>query len=68
MTDKHLGNIRVRSAQSRNLTNGRLARSKAFELAERDSATGVEYEALTLTLYKVRDGSSRTYPLDEGQF
>jgi hypothetical protein len=52
----------------RDLTNGRLARSEAFTLEERHSDRGVEYQELTLTLYKVRDGNTRTYPLAEGQF
>ena len=52
----------------RDLTNGRLARSEAFELEERHSDRGVEYQEMTLTLYKVRDGNTRTYPLAESQF
>jgi hypothetical protein len=52
----------------RDLDSGGLARSEPFDLVERHTAQGVHYQEYTLTLYKVRDGNTRTYPLAESEF
>ena len=52
----------------RDLGNGTLWRSEAFELEERTEQHGIVFSKVTLTLYKVPDGNTRTYPLSEAEF
>jgi hypothetical protein len=52
----------------RNLSTGGLSRSQQFTLREIKDDDGTQYSTVTLTLYQVRDGNMRTYPLAEDEF
>lgn len=52
----------------RDLSSGGLARSESFTLEETFTGRGTQYSDLRMTLYKVRDGNMRTYPLSEAEF
>jgi hypothetical protein len=52
----------------RDLGNGGLSRSEAFNLEEIQSFDGVQYSNITMTLYKVQNGNMQTYGLSEAEF
>ncbi len=52
----------------RDLSSGSLSRTESFTLEERPTGTGTEYSTITMTLYKVRNGNMRTYPLSDNEF
>lgn len=52
----------------RDLDNGGLSRSEAFDLKEIQSYDGVQYSNITMTLYKVKNGNMQTYGLSEAEF
>jgi curved DNA-binding protein CbpA len=52
----------------RDLGNGGLSRSEAFDLMEIRSYDGVQYSNTTMTLYKVQSGNMQTYGLSEVEF
>lgn len=52
----------------RDLSNGRLSRSEAFNLKEIQTYDGVQYSNITMTLYKVQNGNMQTYGLSEAEF
>jgi hypothetical protein len=51
-----------------NLDTGGRARTESFELKETNTAEGIRYSRITLTLYKVANGNMQTYPLSETEF
>jgi len=52
----------------RDLGNGGLSRSEAFNLEEIQTYDGVQYSNITMTLYKVQNGNMQTYGLAEAEF
>jgi hypothetical protein len=52
----------------RDLDSGALSRSEPFEVEELRTAEGIRFSRFTMTLYKVRDGNMKTYPISEGEF
>lgn len=52
----------------RDLGNGGLSRSEAFNLEEIQTYDGVQYSNITMTLYKVQNGNMQTYSLSEAEF
>lgn len=52
----------------RDLGNGSLSRSEAFNLEEIQTYDGVQYSNITMTLYKVQNGNMQTYGLAEAEF
>ncbi len=52
----------------RDLETGDLYRSERFDIEERSTFDGIEYTALTLTIYKLVGGNMRTYRIDESEF
>ena len=52
----------------RDLGNGGLSRSEAFDVEEIRTADGVQFSNLTMTLYKVQDGNFQTYDLADSEF
>lgn len=52
----------------RDLSNGGLSRSEAFNLKETSTYNGTQYSNLTMTLYKVQNGNMQTYGLSEAEF
>jgi hypothetical protein len=52
----------------RDLGNGGLSRSEAFNLEEIETSDGVQYSNITMTLYKVQNGNMQTYSLSEAEF
>ncbi|NJD07021.1 MAG: J domain-containing protein [Methylococcaceae bacterium] len=52
----------------RDLTNGRLSRSEAFNLREMPTSNGTQYSNITMTLYKVQNGNMQTYGISEAEF
>jgi curved DNA-binding protein CbpA len=52
----------------RDLGNGGLSRSEAFNLQEIQRYDGIQYSKITMTLYKVRNGNMQTYGLSEAEF
>ena len=52
----------------RDLANGGLSRSEAFNLEEIQTYDGVQYSNITMTLYKVQNGNMQTYGLSEAEF
>ena len=52
----------------RDLTNGGLSRSEAFQLEETPTYDGTQYSNITMTLYKVQNGNMQTYGLSEAEF
>lgn len=52
----------------RDLNNGGLSRSEAFNLKETAIANGTQFSNTTMTLYKVAHGNMQTYSLSESEF
>lgn len=52
----------------RDLGNGGLSRSEAFNLEEIQTNDGVQFSNITMTLYKVQNGNMKTYGLSENEF
>lgn len=52
----------------RDLSNGGLSRSEAFNLDETKTYSGTQFSNITMTLYKVKNGNMQTYGLTEGEF
>ena len=52
----------------RDLNNGSLSRSEAFNLEETEIAGDTQPINYTMTLYKVRNGNMQTYDLSEAEF
>jgi hypothetical protein len=52
----------------RDLSSGGLSKSEPFTLEEIGTETGTRYSNLTMTLYKVRNGNMKTFPIAEGEF
>lgn len=52
----------------RDLSNGDLSRSEAFNLVEISTHNGKQYSNITMTLYKVQNGNMQTYHLSETEF
>lgn len=52
----------------RDLDNGGLSRSEAFNLEENPTYDGTQFSNITITLYKVRNGNMKTYGLAEAEF
>lgn len=52
----------------RDLGNGGLSRSEAFDVEETRTTDGVQFSELTMTLYKVQDGNFQTYDLADSEF
>ena len=50
------------------LITGALARSEPFTLTETESFNGTQFDRMTMTLYKVRDGNMRTYAISAEEF
>ncbi|MAY54772.1 MAG: hypothetical protein CMQ46_02920 [Gammaproteobacteria bacterium] len=50
------------------LNTGALARSEPFTLTETPSFNGTQFDQMTMTLYKVRDGNMRTYGISPDEF
>jgi curved DNA-binding protein CbpA len=52
----------------RDLSNGGLSRSQAFDLEEKSTHNGTQFSNITMTLYKVKNGNMQTYGLSETEF
>lgn len=52
----------------KNLKTGSLYKTDSFALSEAQTESGVQYHTITMTLYKVRGGNMRTYPIIEDEF
>lgn len=52
----------------RDLSNGGLSRSEAFNLDETPTYNGTQYSNITMTLFKVKNGNMKTYRLSETEF
>lgn len=52
----------------RDLDTGALSRLESFNLEVTETATGIRYHEVTLTLYKILDGNEEIYPLSEDEF
>ncbi|MBA3756838.1 MAG: hypothetical protein H0X02_11670 [Nitrosomonas sp.] len=52
----------------RDLSNGGLSRSEAFNLKETPTKNGTQFSNITMTLYKVQNGNMQTYDLSEAEF
>jgi len=52
----------------RDLGNGALSRSEAFELTETPTSNGTQFSNITMTLYKVQHGNMQTHRLSETEF
>lgn len=52
----------------RDLRYGGLSRSEPFNVDERRTREGIEYSAMTMTLYKVEGGNFETFDLAETEF
>jgi hypothetical protein len=59
------GNYDVRY---RDLDSGGLSRTESFNLQEVNTAAGIQFSQLKLTLYKVPGGNMRTSPISEQEF
>jgi hypothetical protein len=59
------GNYDVRY---RDLDSGGLSRTESFNLKEVNTAAGIQYSQLKLTLYKVPGGNMQTSPISEQEF
>lgn len=51
-----------------NLDTGKISRSEGFALEETEEYNGTRYSQMTLTLYKVLNGNSRTHEITERDF
>ena len=49
-------------------STGALAKSEPFALAERQTDSGIEYDNMSMTLYKVVDGNMQTERISESEF
>ncbi|MDO9163636.1 MAG: J domain-containing protein [Methylococcaceae bacterium] len=65
LTDIRAGNYDIRY---RDLSNGGLSRSEAFNLKEISISNGKQFSSITMTLYKVHNGNMQTYELSETEF
>lgn len=52
----------------RDLSNGGLSRSEAFNLDEKKTQNGTRFSNISMTLYKVENGNMQTYGLSEAEF
>ncbi len=52
----------------RDLGDGGLSRSEAFELKETSTYNGTQFSNITMTLYKVQHGNMQTHRLSEAEF
>lgn len=52
----------------RDIRNGGLSRSEAFNLEEIATHNGTQFSNLRMTLYKVQNGNMQTYALSEAEF
>lgn len=52
----------------RDLKNGGLSRSEAFNLEEKETQNGTQFSNISMTLYKVENGNMQTYGLSEAEF
>ncbi len=52
----------------RDISNGGLSRSEAFNLEEMATYDGTQFSNITMTLYKVQNGNMQTYGLSEAEF
>ncbi|MCL4481527.1 MAG: J domain-containing protein [Bacteroidetes bacterium] len=52
----------------RDLSTGSLLRSEYFQLEEKKTMDGTEYNNITMTLYKVQNGNMQTYSITESEF
>ena len=52
----------------RDLSNGGLSRSEAFNLEETSTDSGIQFSNITMTLYKIANGNMQTYGLTEAEF
>lgn len=52
----------------RDLGNGGLSRSEAFNLEEIPTYNGMQFSNITMTVYKVQNGKMQTYALSEAEF
>ena len=52
----------------RDLDTGSMAKSDPFEMDETETADGVNYVNMSLTLYQVRGGNASLDPIDEDEF
>lgn len=52
----------------RDLGDGGLSRSEAFELSETPTYNGTQFSNITMTLYKVQHGNMQTHRLSETEF
>jgi hypothetical protein len=52
----------------RDLTSGTLSRTEPLNLREVETANGVEFSRLTVTLYKVRNGNMQVQPISNNEF
>jgi hypothetical protein len=52
----------------RDLGSGAFARTEPFDLIETETAEGVEFQNLTLTLYTVAGGTMEIHPISEDEF
>ncbi len=52
----------------RDLVTGDLSRSETFSLEETATYDGTQFSNMTMTLYKVKNGNTRTYGLREAEF
>lgn len=50
------------------LGDGSLARSESFVLKETEEDSGISFNNITMTLYKVANGNMKTYPLSPTEF
>jgi hypothetical protein len=63
-------NIRAGTYQVRyrNLDTGSLTRSESFSLEETQSAAGIRFSRMTLTLYTVPNGNTQMHPISPDEF
>lgn len=52
----------------RDIKNGSLSRSEAFNLEETATQNGTQFSNISMTLYKVQNGNMQTYGLSEAEF
>lgn len=65
VSDVTAGNYDVRYLDG---TSGAFSKSEPFVLAERQTDSGVEYDNMSMTLYKVVDGNMQTERINESDF
>lgn len=52
----------------RDLSNGKISRTEAFNLKETTTKKGTQFSNITMTLFKVSNGNMQTYDLSEAEF